>query len=159
MYVLDGFEGSQENKVCKLLKALYDFRQGLKSWYESIDTYLTQHGIQKSTVNSNMFYSIVDSKYAIVVFYVNDLLLVGDNHDEHNRIKSILTRKFDMTILGDAKLYLGAELKQTNIGIYLHQRRFILKLLAKFNVDTCNAVLPSMALGYIGLPQNKFCDI
>lgn len=57
----------------------------------------------------------------IVLLYVDDLLIVADNHDEFNQINGIFTRKFDMTILDDAKLYLGAEMKQTEIEIYLHQ--------------------------------------
>lgn len=80
--------------------------------YGKINIFLTQHGVKKSIVISNMYYLILDSKYTIVLLYVDDLLLVGDNHDELNRIKSILIRKFDMTILGDAKLYLGAELER-----------------------------------------------
>lgn len=54
MYMPDGFEVSQENKVCKLLKALYDLRQAPKAWYEKIDTYLPQHGVKKSTTDSSM---------------------------------------------------------------------------------------------------------
>lgn len=101
---------------------------------------------RKSHLIDNMHYWFIDSKYAIVLLYVDDLLLVGDNHDELYKIKSIFTIEFDMTILDYAKLYLGAEFEQPDTIIYLHHlsiklhwcRRFCYnfytKSSAKFNL-------------------------
>lgn len=74
-----------------------------------------------------MYHSVIDDKYAIVLVYVDDLLLVGII--SIILIEIIITSKFDMTILDDAKLYLRQNWSKFEIRIYVHQQNFIQKLL------------------------------
>jgi hypothetical protein len=60
-------------------------------------------------------------KYVILLFYVNDLLLIKNTIQELEKIKKTLANTFEMTLLITASLYLGVEIIQTSEGMWLHQ--------------------------------------
>jgi hypothetical protein len=68
-----------------------------------------------------LYYSFIDGKYTIVLLYVDDLLVTDDNKPEINKITQHLLSEFEMTTLGRAQLYLGAEIEYCSGGIWLHQ--------------------------------------
>jgi hypothetical protein len=122
MEVLPGFEfpGCQ-GKVCKLNRAMYRLKQAPRAWYAQIDSHLTAKGLSKSTIDPNLYFSYIDGKYTIVLLYVDDLLVTGDNTEEIACITKDLLSEFGMTSLGRARVYLGAEIEYHNFGIWLHQ--------------------------------------
>lgn len=135
MEIPDGFDGAGDpTKVCKLNKALYGLKQAPKAWYSRIDSWLTQQGMKKSTADPNMYCREIDGKHTVVLLYVDDLLITGDNEKEIKKIQAALTKNFEMTNLGLAKLYLGVEFEYTPSGIWLHQRAYIRKLLKRYGM-------------------------
>lgn len=57
------------------------------------------------------------------------------------RFKGRMKSEFDMTDLGILNYFLGLEFVYTNKGIILHQRRYVLEVLKRFNMDRCNEVV------------------
>jgi hypothetical protein len=86
-----------------------------------------------------MYYSLKDEKYVIILLYVDDLLITGDNSQEISRLQSELQKEFEMSDLGTAQNYLGVEIEYHPSGIFLHQRSYIRKLLEKFKLQNCNS--------------------
>jgi hypothetical protein len=43
--------------------------------------------MQRSIADYNLYYSITDGKYTILLLYVDDLLLTGDNIEEIDRMR------------------------------------------------------------------------
>jgi len=63
MTVSEWFENVESaGKVCKLVKALYGLKQAPRAWYSRIDDHLQKEGMLRSSVNYNLYYSIVDGK-------------------------------------------------------------------------------------------------
>lgn len=91
-FIFEGFEEGAKGKVCQLLRAFYGLKQVLCTWYSQIDAYLAAQGLKKSTTHYNMYYSIKDDKCMIIFFYVDDLLLRGDNEEEIIELKGIFRR-------------------------------------------------------------------
>lgn len=61
-------------------------------------------------------YSIIkNKKYIIVLFYVDNMIVIEDDIFYIQQFKDKLMSTFKMTDLKDAKLYLGIELKHTLI--------------------------------------------
>jgi hypothetical protein len=58
-----------------------------------------------------MYYSLKDEKYVIILLYVDDLLITGDNSQEISRLQSELQKEFEMSDLGTAQNYLGVEIE------------------------------------------------
>jgi hypothetical protein len=68
----------KESHVCKLKKALYELKQAPRAWYARIDNYLMSLGFTKSDADPNLYYKVVDGFPLILVLYVDDLFLTGD---------------------------------------------------------------------------------
>ena len=64
--------------VCKLKKALYGLKQAPRVWYARMDGFLHSLGFSKSTTDSNLYFKVVHNYVLILVLYVDDLFLTGD---------------------------------------------------------------------------------
>ena len=80
MEIPDGFPGAGDpTKVCKINRALYGLKQAPKSWYERIDAWFVLQGLTRSQNDPNLYYSLTNGKYVIILLYMDDLLITGDN--------------------------------------------------------------------------------
>ena len=98
-----------ELHVCQLKRALYGLKQAPRAWYTRIDSYFTRLGFTKSEVDANLYQIIVDGKLLIIVLYVDDLILTGDE----KLIKSCkedLARDLEMKDMGLLHYFLGLEI-------------------------------------------------
>lgn len=78
MEIPDGFrEPGIEGKVAKLKRALYGLKQAPRAWNARIDTFLVgELHLTKSIADSNLYYLIVNGKYTMFLFYVDDLIMI-----------------------------------------------------------------------------------
>ena len=47
----------------------------------------------------------------------------------------LMQTKFEMSMMGEMKFFLGLQIKQTPQGIYIHQTKYVKELLKKFNMS------------------------
>ena len=74
-----GFEVEDRwTHVCKLKNALYGLKQAPRAWYGRIDSFLTSMGFSKSKVDPNLYYKAVEDEPVILLLYVDDLFLTGN---------------------------------------------------------------------------------
>ena len=64
--------------MCRLKRALYGLKQAPRAWYTKIDSYFTGLGFTKSEADANLYHIVVEGKLLIIVLYVDDLILTGD---------------------------------------------------------------------------------
>ena len=69
----------REYYVCKLKKALYGLKQAHRAWYKRIEGFLMSLGFTKSKADSNLYYKVEDDGIMILLLYVDDLFLAGDD--------------------------------------------------------------------------------
>jgi hypothetical protein len=108
----------KESHVCKLKKSLYGLKQAPKAWYGRMDSFLQSLGFTKSIADSNLYINIVHNHPIILVLYVDDLFLTG----EENLIaqtKRELSTEFEMKDLGLMHYFLGLEVWQKPDEIFL----------------------------------------
>jgi hypothetical protein len=75
----EGFETfDRDSHVCRLKRALYGLKQAPRAWYTRIDNYFTRLGFTKSEADENLYQIVVEGKILIIVLYVDDLILTGD---------------------------------------------------------------------------------
>ncbi|KAL6327017.1 hypothetical protein AAG906_013184 [Vitis piasezkii] len=120
--------------VCKLRKALYGLKQAPRAWYGKIAEFLTQSGYSVTPADSSLFVKANGGKLAIVLVYVDDLIITGDDVEEIFRTKENLSVRFEMKELGQLKHFLGLEVDRTHEGIFLCQQKYAKDLLKKFGM-------------------------
>ena len=74
-----GFEThDRQSHLCRLKKALYGLKQAPITWYGRIDSFLMSLGFTKSKADPNLYYKVVDGDQVILLLYVDDLFLTGE---------------------------------------------------------------------------------
>ncbi|KAL5787084.1 hypothetical protein ACOSP7_004033 [Xanthoceras sorbifolium] len=120
-----GFQNEgHHDYVCKLRKALYGLKQAPRACYGMIAEFLTRSGYLVTSVDSSLFAKAKGGNIAIVLVYVDDLIITGDDVEEICRTKENLSVRFQMKELGQLKHFLGLEVDQTLEGIFLYQQKY-----------------------------------
>jgi hypothetical protein len=98
----------KDSHVCKLKKALYGLKQAPRAWYARIDGYMMSLGFTKSDVDPNLYYKVENGFPLILVLYVDDMFLIGDEKLIVG-CKREIASKFEMKDLGLMHYFLGLE--------------------------------------------------
>ena len=69
----------------------------------------------------------------VIILYVDDLVIGGEHLVDINKVKSLLSDKFEMMDMKEVHYFLG-------IGVIRTQRHYILNLLYKFGMADCKFV-------------------
>ena len=152
VYVLQprGYEQKgEEGKVLKLKKALYGLKQAPRAWYSRIENYFMKEGFEKCQSEHTLFTKIKEGeKLLIVSIYVDDLIFTGNDKEMFDEFKASMKAEFEMTDLGRMKFFLGVEIVQNDEGIYIHQRKYALEILQRFEMENSNATKTLMVPGF-----------
>ena len=97
--------------MCRLKRALYGLKQALRAWYTRIDSYFIELGFTKSEADANLYQIVVEGKLLIIVLYVDDLILMGDEQLTHS-CKADLAKEFEMKDSSLLHYFLGLEIWQ-----------------------------------------------
>eukprot|EP00253_Pinus_taeda_P014963 PITA_14963 len=98
--------------VCKLKKSLYGFKQSPRMWYQKFDTFIRGLGFTRSKADHCVYFKLIADRVIYLVLYVDDMLLVGNDKEIIQDLKTQLSSKFDMKDLGAANYILGMKLKE-----------------------------------------------
>ena len=75
MSQLDRFvKQGQEQKVCKLLKSIYWFKQASRSWNLRFDETIKTYGFEQ-----NVYKFINEQTVVFLVLYIDDIILIKKN--------------------------------------------------------------------------------
>ena len=133
------------NHVCRLKKSLYGLKQAPRVWFETIDSFLKEHGFYKVHADPCIYIFITSSGKAIIFLYVDDLLIAA-TFCFLDPIKLLLNQRFRMKDLGEAKSLLNIEIiRDRKKGqIILRQSGYIKSILSYFNMSDCKPISTPM---------------
>lgn len=83
---------------------------------------------------------LINRKKAILIVYVDDIIITGDDSDEISKLKRLLALEFEIKDLGPLKYFLGMEVARSKDGIVISQRKYILDLLKETRMLGCKPV-------------------
>jgi hypothetical protein len=107
-YVVKG----KKELVCKLKNYLYGLKQSPRMWYQKFDTYMLGFGFTRSKEDHCVYFKLIGDHLIYLVFYVDDMLLIGNNKEIIQDVNTQLSSKFDMKDLGASNFILGMEIKR-----------------------------------------------
>ena len=90
------------NKVCKLQRSIYGLKQASRSWNLHFDEVIKDFGFVQTYGEVCIYKKVSGSNVAFLILYVDAILLIGNDIDLLNSVKSYLNNKFSMKDLGEA---------------------------------------------------------
>ncbi|KAK3005199.1 hypothetical protein RJ639_016441 [Escallonia herrerae] len=140
-----GFVSKQfPHYVCLLKKALYGLKQAPRAWYGKIAQYLTFCGFKVSDSDSSMFVKLESGKHVIVLLYVDDMIITGDDNVGISCLRNDLSIRFEMKILGEIGCFLGLEVQKLEDGYFVSQKGYAQSLLERFNMGESKSMSTPM---------------
>jgi len=121
----------ESDKVCRLRKSLYGLKQSPRAWFGKFRQALECFGMKKSTSDHSVFYQRSDNGITLLVVYVDDIVITGNDVSGITSLKTFLQGQFHTKDLGQLKYFLGIEVMRSKKGIYLSQRKYVLDLLSE----------------------------
>ena len=116
--------------MCKLKKSLYGLKQSPRAWFEKFFDSIKSMGYTQEQIDYNMFYKHSrEGKITILIVYVDDIILTGNDEHKMRRMKESLAQNFEIKDLGNLRYFLGIEVARFKKGIFLTQRKYTLDLL------------------------------
>nr|GEU74219.1 retrovirus-related Pol polyprotein from transposon TNT 1-94 [Tanacetum cinerariifolium] len=115
---LPGFKGSEfPDYVGKLNKALYGLKQAPKAWYETLSAFLIQNKFTRGRIDNTFFIYKTKGYVLLVQVYVDDIIFGSTSYKLCKQFKKPMTKKFEMSMMGELTYFLGLQIKQDDKGI------------------------------------------
>ena len=109
-----GFHEKFGTKVCKLKKSLYGLKQSPRAWFEKFTQFVKSQGYSQRQGDHTMYFKhSQDGKISILIVYVGDIILNGDDVREMNRLKTSISSTFEIKDLGPLRYFLGMEVARS----------------------------------------------
>jgi hypothetical protein len=90
-----GFENSKyPNRMYKLSKALYGFKQASRAWYARLNTFLLEHGYIMGSVDKTLFTLNHGTNFLLVLIYVDNIIFGGSSHTLVFRFQKMMENEF-----------------------------------------------------------------
>ncbi|XP_060674740.1 retrovirus-related Pol polyprotein from transposon RE1 isoform X2 [Ziziphus jujuba] len=133
--------------VCKLQKALYGLRQAPRAWFDKLKQALLHKGFKNSQADTSLFMYNFGTTCAMILVYVDDIIITGNNAIFVNQLIGDLNQQFSLKDLGDLHFFLGIEVHRSEGVMHLTQSKYIRDLLQKSKMDGAKEVSSPMLTG------------
>ena len=153
-----GFVDKQyPNYVCKLQRSLYGLKQAPQAWFQWFSEFLLQLGFQESMCDYSLFVFNQRGVYLILLIYVDDILLTGNNNTQMAWLIKKLSTLFSMKDLGPLSYFLDVEATYVGPNLHLTHSKYALDLLARTKFKDAKPISTPVSAGqklsaYVGEP-------
>jgi Reverse transcriptase (RNA-dependent DNA polymerase) len=107
---------------------------------KNLALYLILCNFKVSSMDHSLFVKHNHEHTTIVLVYVGDIIITGNNKKQIKEIKNQLRENFDIKDLGHLKFILGIEIAYSQESLFLSQRKYILELLKEIKKLGCKSV-------------------
>nr|GEV20570.1 hypothetical protein [Tanacetum cinerariifolium] len=143
----DGFvDPDHPEKVYQLRKALYGLKQAPRAWYDELSKFLISKGFTKGTIDPTLFTIRYGEDILLVQIYVDDIIFGSTNPKYTKRFEKLMHSRFDMSLMGEMKFFLGLQIHQSPRGIFINQAKYALEILRKCGMDKGQSIGTPMAM-------------
>lgn len=133
----------QPGEVCKLKKALYGLKQAPRAWFEKFATVIGSLGFRSSAHDSALFVRSTSAGRVLLLLYVDDMIITGNDVVGITQLKSYLASQFEMKDLGALRYFLGIEVASSPKGYLLCQSKYTADILQRAHLtDSRSADTP-----------------
>ncbi|GJV46181.1 retrovirus-related pol polyprotein from transposon TNT 1-94 [Tanacetum coccineum] len=146
----DGFVNPYHpNQVYRLKKALYGLKQAPRAWYDELSNFLVSKGFSKGSIDPTLFITKHGEDILLVQIYVDDIIFHSTNLKLSKRFEKLMHNKFDMSMIGELKFFLGIQIHQSPHGIFIYQAKYAQEILKKHGITSCDSIGTPMATKHL----------
>ncbi|GKD89978.1 retrovirus-related pol polyprotein from transposon TNT 1-94, partial [Tanacetum coccineum] len=127
-------------KVYLLRKALYGLKQAPRAWYDELSNFLMSKGFTKGTIDLTLFKIKYEEDILLVQIYVDNIIFGSTNPKYSKRFEKLMHNRFELSLMGEMKFFLGLQIHQSPKGIFISQAKYALEILKKHNMDNCHSI-------------------
>jgi hypothetical protein len=144
-----GFEDSEyPTHVYKLSKALYGLKQATRACYECLIVFLITNGFKVGKADPTLFTKIIYKDLFICQIYVIDIIFGSTNKSSYEEFSRIMIQKFEMSMMGELKYFLGFQIKQLQEGTFICKTKYIQDILKKFGIKNAKPIKTPMGTNW-----------
>nr|GEX62498.1 hypothetical protein [Tanacetum cinerariifolium] len=146
----DGFVNPYHpDQFYRLKKALYGLKQPPRAWYNELSEFLLSKGFSKGSIDPTLFITKHRGDILLVQIYVDDIIFGSTNPNLSKRFEILMHSKFEMSMMGELKLFLGIQIHQSPRGILINQAKYAQEILKKHGMTSCDTVGTPMATKHL----------
>lgn len=122
-------------RVCRLNRALYGLPISPAWWFETATEELTALGFTPLFTETCIFRR---DDGVLLILYVDDMIVAAATKKQVEAVMREIDQKFEIKQLGEMKEFLGLQISRDreNRHIFIHQAKFIEKMITKFSDGT-----------------------
>jgi hypothetical protein len=91
---------------------LYGLKQAPSAWYECLRDFLITNGFKVSKADPTLFTKTIAKYLFIYQIYVDDIIFGSTNKSSCEEFSRIMIQKFEKSMMGELKYFLGFQIKQ-----------------------------------------------
>ena len=139
MEIPSGLKLSSSNDlVCKLQKSLYGLKQSPRAWFERFTKVIKGEEFSQGQSDHTLFIKrSPGGKITVLIVYVDDIIVTGNDEEEISRLKTVLSKEFEIKDLGTLRYFLSMKVARSSKGIFVSQRKYTLDLLKETGMLGC----------------------
>ncbi|GJR53986.1 retrovirus-related pol polyprotein from transposon TNT 1-94 [Tanacetum coccineum] len=146
----DGFvDPYHPDQVYRLKKGLYGLKQAPRAWYDELSNSLVSKGFSKVSTDPTLFITKHGEDILLVQIYVDDIIFGSTNPKLSKRFEKLMHGKFEMSMMGELKFFLGIQIHQSPYGIFINQAKYAQEILKNHGMTSCDSIGTPMATKHL----------
>ncbi|GKC57930.1 retrovirus-related pol polyprotein from transposon TNT 1-94 [Tanacetum coccineum] len=115
-------------------------KEAPRAWYDELSKFLQQNHFNKGTIDPTLFIRRFDDDILVVQVYVDDIIFGSTNPRYTQLFADLMKSRFEMSMMGEMTFFLGLQVNQSPRGIFINQSNYVLEILKKYGMETCDPV-------------------
>ena len=122
------------HRVFRLRWTLYGLKQAPRAWFAKFSSTISQHSFSGNSFDTALFLRWSSHGITILLLYVDDMIITGDDIQGIQDLKHFLGRQFEMKDLDPLNYFLGLYVSPSVDGYYLTQAKYTSDLISRASI-------------------------
>ena len=121
-----------------------------------LSEFLLENGFVRGVIDKTLFSKKHKDDMILVQVYVDDIIFGSTNENLCKKFAKLMQSKYEMSMMGELKFFLGLQVNQRSDGIFICQSKYTKELLKKYNMeDSALARTPSSTAVKLGVSESS----
>ncbi|GKE16698.1 retrovirus-related pol polyprotein from transposon TNT 1-94 [Tanacetum coccineum] len=108
--------------------------------YDELSNFLVSKGFSKGSIDPTLFITKHEEDILLVQIYIDDIIFGSTNLKLSKRFEKLMHNKFEMSMMGELKFFLGIQIHQSPRGTFINQAKYAQEILNKHGMTLCDSI-------------------